>query len=355
MKRYSIGSIALLCAIAAMISTRAGAENTSPSGDPFIGEYAGVYHLPGYPDFTASGTVVTEGAGLYRIVARYQGTDGQTTQVEVHGHAEDPRVTSMGYSQAVLWIGEVRDDKLTLSHAEHQYGGSFELKKFVRTSPTAGMAPPAGAVILLPFKEGQAPDTSAWTNPDWKPMPDGSMQVSRGKGANLTKKEFGDICLHLEFNLPHVPTEIGQARGNSGVYVQHRYEVQVLDSFGVVATAGDCAALYDLSAPRVNACLPPGQWQTYDILFRSPRLNADGSVKEKAHITVVQNGLVVQDNVELPKETPGGKDKPAAKDVLYLQDHGNPVKYRNIWAVELDGKEFSPASIYPTNVFAAKK
>jgi hypothetical protein len=347
MKRYGIRCFALICAVGALAASKAVAENTSPSGDPFIGEFTGVYHLPGYPDFTASGTVVTEGAGLYRIIARYQGADGQTTQVEVHGHAEDPRVVGMGYSQAVLWLGEIRDDKLTLSHAERHYGGAFELKKIIRHSPTEGLAPPADAVVLLPYKEGQAPDISAWTNADWKPLPDGSMTVSQGKGANLTKKEFGDMRLHLEFNLPHVPTEIGQARGNSGVYVQHRYEIQVLDSFGVVATAGDCAALYELSAPRVNACLPPGQWQTYDILFRANRLNADGSVKEKARITVVQNGLVVQDNVELPKETPGGKDKPAAKDVLYLQDHGNPVHYRNIWAVELDGKEFSAANLVP--------
>lgn len=347
MKLRVILCFAFLAALTLAPVFAAYAENTAPSGDPFIGQFVGTYNMPGYSDFPASGTVVAEGPGLYRIVARYQGADSQTTQVELHGHREDTRVPIMGYSQAVLWLGQIQNDQLTLRRSEESYGGIFQLKKVIRHSPTEGLAPPSDAIVLLPYKKGQPPDLSAWTNKKWIAMPDGSMQVSPGKGNNTSKRKFGDARFHIEFKVPLVPTALGQARGNSGVYVESRYEVQVLDSFGVISTAGDCGALYNLSAPRVNACLPPGQWQTYDILFHAPRLNRDGTVRKHARITVLQNGVVVQDNVELPKHTPGGKDKPAEKDSLELQDHHNPVRYRNIWVEKLHGRHMTAADLVP--------
>ena len=131
----------------------------------------------------------------------------------------------------------------------------------------------------------------------------------------------------------------GQSRANSGVIINNIYEVQVLDSFGLVPSMGDCGAIYDQTRPRVNASLPPEQWQTYDITFRAPRMNADGTVAEKARVTVDLNGIRVQNNVPIDGATaghpPGKPPINAATGPLHLQDHGNRVRYRNVWLQEL--------------------
>jgi hypothetical protein len=140
--------------------------------------------------------------------------------------------------------------------------------------------------------------------------------------------------LHLEFNLPHMPTARGQERANSGVYLQDRYEAQILDSFAVLPGSGDCGAIYEVSAPRVNACRPPETWQTYDIAFTAPRRGSDGDGSVPARMTVYLNGVLVQDDVEVPGPTRGGADGAPAQAPLRLQDHGNRVRFRNIWLVE---------------------
>jgi hypothetical protein len=135
----------------------------------------------------------------------------------------------------------------------------------------------------------------------------------------------------------------GQGRANSGVIINNMYEVQVLDSFGLVPSAGDCAAIYSQARPRVNASLPPERWQTYDITFRAPRMNADGTVNEKARVTVELNGIKVQDNVAIEGATaghePGKPPANVATGPLQLQDHGNRVRYRNVWLVEMKEKQ----------------
>ena len=145
--------------------------------------------------------------------------------------------------------------------------------------------------------------------------------------------------LHLEFWLPLMAESYGQGRANSGVIINNIYEVQVLDSFGLVPSMGDCAAIYDQIRPKVNASRPPEHWQTYDITFRAPRMNADGTVNEKARITVEFNGVKVQDNVAIEGATaghePGKPPANVATGPLQLQDHGNRVRYRNVWLVEL--------------------
>ncbi len=315
------------------------------SPDAFMGTYEGVYRSTGRPDATATGVVVTEGPGLYRAALRCQteGPDPDAWQVEVHGQLQATRVVLGGFAQGNLWNGDIKDAKLTLAHAD-SYGGTFELSRVEKHSPTEGQAPPAGAVVLLPYAEGVTPDMAAWDNPKWEAMPDGSMQVTPQTGQNVTKAAFGDMQLHLEFRVPYMPFEFGQGRGNSGLYLQSRYEVQILDSFGVMPAAGDCGALYLASAPRVNACYPPEQWQTYDILFRAPRLNGDGAMREPARVTIRHNGVLIQDNVALSGPTPGGiEGKPAERDKLFLQDHGNRMRYRNIWLVELkEGENPAP-------------
>ncbi len=164
---------------------------------------------------------------------------------------------------------------------------------------------------------------------------DGVMTVTHGN--IVSKREYGDAQLHVEFCLPYMPEMTGQNRANSGVYVQGCYEVQVLDSYGKDKPAmDDCGAIYQISAPLTNACKAPGEWQSYDIYLRTARFGEDGTLEQCAVITVVLNGTVIQNNLTLHKNTPGGVyERIVAKGPLLLQDHGCPVSYRNIWLREL--------------------
>ena len=162
------------------------------------------------------------------------------------------------------------------------------------------------------------------------PSPTGFFTVGVGQGNIQTEKTFGDFRLHLEFNVPLMPEAKGQARGNSGVYLGGIYELQVLDSYGLTPKSNDCGAIYQQVVPRVNACKPPLQWQTYDVTFHKARVEG-GKVSRKARLTVIQNGIKIIDDAEISPTPGGARIKEGEDGPLLLQDHGNKVEFRNIW------------------------
>lgn len=203
------------------------------------------------------------------------------------------------------------------------------------------VAPPADAIVLF-----DGTSLTHWRNADdpaqaarWK-VADGYMEVVRGTGGIASQMPFGDVQLHVEWAAPAPPTGSGQNRGNSGVFLMGRYEVQVLDSYdNVTYPDGQAGAVYGQYAPLVNASRPPGEWQSYDIVFRAPRFTATGAVESPARMTVFHNGVLVQDNVALVGPTSNQRRDPYVvhpdRLPLSLQDHGDPVRFRNIWVRDL--------------------
>ncbi len=196
------------------------------------------------------------------------------------------------------------------------------LQRVVRQSPTLGAAPPKDAMALF---DGSGTDHFSIA----EMTEDGLLN----EGAEF-KAMFHDYNLHLEFKLPYMPASKEQARANSGVYLQSRYELQILDSFATTPVFNGCGALYRFRKPDVNMCFPPLQWQTYDIIFTSPRWAADGTKLRNAHVTAWLNGVKVQDDVELPDKTGHGEPEAPVLLPIRLQDHGCPVRYRNIWIID---------------------
>jgi hypothetical protein len=281
---------------------------SAPASFAIQGEYAGAQlgaDVIAYPDrFHA----VFFNGGLPGA-----GWDG-SAKVEEDGKEENGIVKFSG-----AWPAELSGGKLS---GKSDKGGAFELKRIVRTSPTEGAKPPAGAIVLF---DGSNAD--AWNNgkiDDRKLLQFGT----------TTKQKFKDFTLHVEFILCFKPGGTGQGRSNSGVYLQDRYEVQVLDSFGLKGADNECGGLYHIAAPKVNMCFPPLQWQTYDIDFKAAHFDEKGAKTKNAMVTVLHNGVVIQENQEIPKQTGGGKPEISDTGPIQLQNHGNPVFYRNIWIVE---------------------
>jgi hypothetical protein len=203
-------------------------------------------------------------------------------------------------------------------------GASFELRRVLRKSPTLGAPAPAGALVLF-----DGTNTKEWQR--------GAVLTPKkwlGPGATTVRK-FRDYALHVEFMISYVPhtQNIGQ-RPNSGVYLQQRYEIQILDSFGVTMGVHDCGVLYAQITPKINMCYPPLTWQTYDIDYTDARYDAAGKKTQLARCTVNFNGTVILDNVPILHSTPGGIPESPQAEGIYLQAHGLPVYFKNVWIVE---------------------
>lgn len=320
------------------------------AADPYMGDWQGTLRLGDDPEREVAVYMIPRGDGRYeaKIVPsfhergptlhRLQGrlADGRFALLDALPF--DPRhvlrTTDDGVvMNAALWSAALEPAGVN-GRIAGRLQGSFALAQTQRLSPTLGKTPPPGALVLF-----DGSNLEAWRKADdpnarapWRLLDGGVMEV-RG-GDIVTRRQFRDHQLHLEFRLPYMPYASGQGRANSGVYLQGRYEVQVLDSYGLEGEDNECGGIYQIAKPRVNMCAPPLQWQTYDISFRAPRFE-NGRKVANARTTVRHNGVVIHDDIELPRPTGGAIDQnESAPGGIKLQDHGNPVQFRNIWVIE---------------------
>jgi hypothetical protein len=288
---------------------------------PFQGEYVGkIENDEGA--VTIGAQIIALGGGKFRAVAYPGGLPGDGWNKEEETKSAD------GERQGDTVLFKTDDASATLKDGvikvvDKEGKALAELNKINRSSPTLGAKPPEGAVVLFDGKSANGFD--------------GKVEEGLLLAGCTSKQKFGSHKIHIEFLLPYQPEDSGQARGNSGIYLQGRYEVQMLDSFGLEGKDNECGGLYSVKDPDVNMCLPPLAWQTYDIEYTAAKYDGEGKLAAKPRITVTHNGVVIHKDVELPGDR-GTTAAPVApgKDPgpIYLQDHGNPVRYRNIWVIE---------------------
>jgi hypothetical protein len=326
LSRFSC-ALALLLALVAVAHAK-GPQYTDPDKTdadfPFQGEYLGQIKTDD-GELTIGAQVIALGGGKFRAVAYHGGLPGAgwergQEKNEIDGELKDGAVRFADDSEGL--VGTIKEGVATVATRDGAVLGT--LKKVERKSPTLGAKPPEGAVVLF-----DGTNADAWQN--------GKIEDGLLVQGTTSKQKFGSHKVHIEFRLPYAPEERGQGRGNSGIYVQGRYEVQMLDSFGLKGEQNECGGIYSVAAPKVNMCLPPLTWQTYDIDYTAGEYDADGKVLKNPRVTVRHNGVVIHDDQELP----GARNTTAAPlkagpepGPVYLQDHGNPVRYRNIWVLE---------------------
>jgi len=323
----------LLVMAVAVVPCRAGKpdKRIEEPDDGIMGEYVGRWRPAGGTAVEAMARVIGEGDGAYRV-RLFTSHDWASKFGELTGTAAGKRVELAGKVGDADGKGTIEGGELLVAKSS---AGEFEGKYTVRKSPTEGRKPPPGAVVLLPYEPGRKTNLKEWNSQKWQVMDDGSVLVQGG--GNVSKREYGSIRLHVEFRCPYQPKARGQGRANSGVYLHGKYEIQVLDSFGLEGKGNEAGAIYGVSKPKVNPALPPTRWQTYDVVFHAPKLGDDGTVtKPPVFEKVLFNGVLIQENAEVTKTTTAGmKGKVREVGQLMLQDHGNPVRFRNIWYVPL--------------------
>jgi len=386
--RRMIAALAVLAAAAAFPMRAAPADESLvqesrqaiESADPFMGDWQGTFTQRNKKTWPLAVQVVALGKERYHATF-LPAFDKRTTAIAgLEGVRDGETVIFTGWGDVSDycgpdWSGAIENGKFTGSVPARE-GGTFELRKVVRVSPTLGEKAPAGAVVVFDGKnfdelgtppprapkkpagkgkaaadksaaekstgeksvsEKSAPAKTAGRKPTaetrrdllegptplnpvkWE-LANGAMRCTRGAGSVVTKRKFGAFKMHVEFRTPFMPEAREQSRGNSGVLF-HGLEIQVLDTYGLGGRSKECGAVYSRVAPLVNACAPPMQWQTFDVTIQAPEKGAN------ARLTVLHNGLTVHENLEVgPISTPSS---------ILFQDHGNAIEYRNIWVVEL--------------------
>ena len=313
--------------------------------DSFMGDYEGSYKLDDGLTGPIVAQVIALGSGQYKanllpeFDRRYFSVpvvEGQRSGNTVRFSGEID-ISNWGGFGVVTIPGQIESETFAGSFTGDAVG-TFELQKVERLSPSLGKEPPEGAVILFDGKsldQWEHRGKNQGKPVQWK-LVDDAVEVVPGSGSIISKKKFTDFELHIEFRTPFMPAAKGQKRGNSGVYLQGRYEVQVLDSYGFEGRDNECGGIYQAGAPLVNMCAPPMQWQTYDIKSYAPRFDKNGDKAENARLTVLHNGVKIHDDLEVPGPTGGALDQNVSKPGgIYLQDHSNRVQYHNIWVLEL--------------------
>ncbi|WP_166824372.1 3-keto-disaccharide hydrolase [Thalassoroseus pseudoceratinae] len=291
----------------------------------FQGEFSGqgaIHQNGGFETHKLGLQVAAQGKGEFIGVVYLGGLPGsgwdRETKFKVRGVRQGDQIELLGDGLQV----EVTKSAAKLASTEKLMVG--DLTKVERHSPTIGKAAPSNAVTIF----------------------DGSLSSEHLKNGAIDEEGFlkegceivmpaNDFTLHLEFKLPYMPECRGQSRANSGVYIHSRYEVQVLDSFALDGVFNECGALYRYQPPKLNMCLPPLTWQTYDILYIAPRFDAEGKKIKNAVISVHHNGVPVQDQFEIERGTGAGQKVGEGPNPLpiKLQNHRDPVRYRNIWMI----------------------
>jgi hypothetical protein len=319
----SAWSVLLILANVAQAAGGKGVTDPKQADADFAlqGEYVGEFGKEGEKQIFGV-QIVALSEGKFSAVGYPGGLPGD-------GWSKADKVSADGVREGDNLVFTTAEAKVTLSLANDVMTVALadgtkvgELKKIRRESKTLGAKPPEGAVVLF---DGTSAD--AWEN--GKLSEEGLLMEG-----STSKQKFNSCTGHIEFLLPYMPEARGQGRGNSGCYFQGRYEVQILDSFGLIGDDHECGGFYNIAGPIVNMCYPPLSWQTYDFDFNAAEFEGDKRVK-KATLTIWHNGVEIQTEVKMPSETLAAPIKEGpGPGPIYLQDHGNPVRYRNIWVVE---------------------
>jgi hypothetical protein len=333
--RFALCVLILVLASAQSVLADDGPVYTDPAAAdedfPFQGEYWG-WERPTRSERSSIQVglqVIALGDGEFTCVKYYGGLPGQgwngRERFFLHGTRVDGAVQFRGTDYHIVLADGVAQV------FNERFRPTATLQRVERRSSTLGALPPAGATVLF-GEDGESRFRDA------RITPEGWLQVG-----TETLEPLGAFHMHAEFMLPYGPADREQGRGNSGFYLESRYEVQVLDSFGLEGAENECGALYRARRPDVNMCLPPLQWQTYDIVFRPPAFDDAGVKTSDARITVWHNGVVIHNDVAIADKTGGGAVEGPVPLPTKLQDHGSPVVFRNIWILPLGPDE-------PTNL-----
>ncbi len=318
----------LVCALGAAEAPNIVRPAPGVTGDPFMGTWSGSFRADSGEKGPFVMQVVPLGGDAYSLWVR-MGEHGSRYQIQ--GARADGKLRfrgryemASGTDEAAYDLGgEIADDRVVGTFASSELNGVIELRRQRQSLPPRG--PPAEAVRLYDGSFGENWQRAGGGSPDWAILPDGAWEV--GAVDLETRKDFAGFRLHLEFWLPLQPAARGEQRGRSGVVVGGACEVHLLDTFGQEPGKGSCGAIFGVAAPRLDACLPPLEWQALDISLRAAALDAAGKPVQPAEITVALNGVVLHDRRKLDD---------VRRAPIRLRAGGSPVRFRNIWILPAD-------------------